>query len=369
LCDQRSALKVLIIETGAFMATNQGDPMAAQLLGVSASAYAAYATDRLFEKVPEARVQFGESAFSHWKAHFSERIKELSAAIAEQEPALFVSRVRWSRAAFQAREVSVDLLRESLACLNEVLQEELPTACRDVPAKYLMIARESFDESNHTPDELDSDDPVTKLAMQYLLKILEGDGGNAIKMVVDAHTQGLSIEDAYRVLMLAQREIGRMWHQAEINIAEEHVVTSTTERAMSVLAYHANKAASNGLTVVSAAVAGNAHDIGVRLVSDFFEFAGWRAICLGSDLPAAETAQAVQFFDSSLVLLSASLTTQLTAVRETIQAIRAVKPDCKIMVGGTALHDTPGLWSQLGADAYAASPTDAVETGTRLVNP
>ncbi len=350
------------------MTENNGDPMAAQLLGVSASAYAAYATDRFFEKVPEAKIQFGESAFSHWKDHFSERIKELSVAIAEQEPALFVSRVRWSRAAFQAREVSADLLRESLTCLDEVLQEELPTACREVPTKYLMLARESFDESNHAPDGLDSNDPATKLAMQYLLKILEGNSGDAIKLVVDAHAQGMPIEDAYQVLMIAQREIGRMWHQAEINIAEEHVVTSTTERAMSVLAFQANKEAFNGLTVVSAAVAGNVHDIGVRLVSDFFEFAGWRAICLGSDLPAAETAQAVQFFDTSLVLLSAALTTQLNAVRETIQAIRAVKPDCKIMVGGTALHDTPDLWSQLGADAYAASPTVAVETGTRLVN-
>ena len=167
--------------------------------------------------------------------------------------------------------------------------------------------------------------------------------------------------------MTAQREVGRMWHQAEVNIAEEHVVTSTTERAMAVLAYKAEKQTSNGLTLVSAAVAGNAHDIGIRVVSDFFEFAGWRAVCLGADLPAIDIAQAVKFFDTSLVLLSAALSTQIKAVRETVQAVRELDSQCKIMVGGTALQDAPDIWRQLGADAYAWSPAEAVNTANQLI--
>jgi methanogenic corrinoid protein MtbC1 len=127
------------------------------------------------------------------------------------------------------------------------------------------------------------------------------------------------------------------------------------------------KQTSNGLTVVSAAVAGNAHDIGVRIVSDFFEFTGWRAVCLGADLPAIEIAHSVKFFDSSLVLLSAALSTQLKAIRETVQAVRELDPNCKIIVGGTALADTPDIWRQLGADAYASTPTEAVLTGARLI--
>jgi methanogenic corrinoid protein MtbC1 len=343
--------------------------MAAQLLAISAPAYAAYASDRFFEKLPDAKIQFGETAFSRWKDHFTERIKELSVAIAEQEPALFLSRVRWARGAFQAREVPENLLRESLVCLAEVLEEELPAARREIPAKYIAAALDAFDGSEQKKDEVDTHDPNTKLAMKYVLQILEGQSANAIKSLIDAREKGLSIEATYQVLMIAQREIGRMWHQAEINIAEEHVVTSTTERAMSVLAYHAQKQPPNGLTVMSAAVAGNVHDIGVRLVSDFFEFAGWRSICLGSDLPANEIAQAAKFFDTSLVLLSAALSTQLQAIRETVRAIRELDIGCKIMVGGSALIETPDLWEQLGADAYAASPTEAVKIATEIIKP
>ena len=137
---------------------------------------------------------------------------------------------------------------------------------------------------------------------------------------------------------------------------------------MSVLAFEAEKQEPNGLTVISAAVANNAHDVGIRAVSDFFEFAGWRAICLGGDLPARDIAEAVTWLDASLVLLSASISTQLTSVRDTIEVVREKQPGCKIMIGGAAFVDAPDLWQQLGADGYAASPSDAVEVGTRLVS-
>lgn len=349
------------------MIKNEGDPMAAQLLAVSSSAYAAYATDRFFEKLPDVKIQFGETAFNHWKEHFAGRIRELSVAIAETEPALFVSRIRWSRAAFQARKVSEDLLRDSLVCLAEVLEEELPAACRRVPAEYITSALISLDESERGSKELDTNDPTSKLAMMYLLKVLDGNSRDAIQMVVDARDNGLPLEDTYQVLLKAQMEIGRMWHEAEVNIAEEHVVTSTTERAMSVLAYRADRLPPTGLTVVSAAVAGNAHDIGVRLVSDFFEFAGWRSICLGANLPPEDIAQAVEFFEGSLVLLSAALSTQLSAMRDTIQAVKQLAANCKVMVGGTAFEDAPDLWAQLGADAFASHPQEAVTIGSQLI--
>ena len=346
---------------------NEGNMMAAELLAVSSTAYASCASNRFLEKLPDAKIQFGETAFGHWKDHFRQRIQELSAAMAEKEPSLFLSRVQWSRAAFQAREVPDSLLRESLVCLGEVLEEELPPACNEAPAQYIHAALNSFEDREQKSAELESTDPSSKLAMQYLLNVLEGNSRSAIKLIVDAHENGLSLEQAYLVLMTAQREIGRMWHVAEINIAEEHVVTSTTERAMSILSYAAERAASNGRTVVSAAVAGNSHDIGVRAVSDFFEFAGWRAVCLGGDLPANNIAQAVEFFDCSLVLLSAALSTQLTSIRETVKIVRELDTNCKIMVGGAAFHDAPDLWRQLGADAFAASPSIAVLTARKLI--
>jgi methanogenic corrinoid protein MtbC1 len=346
---------------------SNGNSIAAELLAVSASAYASCASNRLLEKRPEVEQQFGASAFDYWKDHFGQRIRELSAALAEQQPALFLSRVRWSRTAFLAREVPENLLQESLVCLAEVLHEELPETCRQAPQDYISAAVNSFETLAPASKELKPHDPESKLAMQYLLKILEGDCDEAIRLIIDAHDQGMTLAATYQALVTAQREIGRMWHEAEVNVSEEHLVTSTTLRAMSVLAYEADRQPFNGKTVVAAAVAGNVHDMGIRVVTDFFSFAGWRAICLGGDLPPAEIARAVNCFDASLVLLSAAMTTQLKAIRETIQAIREINKKCKVMIGGSALQDTPEIWQQLGADAYTATPSEAVKTGMELV--
>jgi len=346
---------------------NKGNSIAAELLAVSASAYAACASDRFLEKHPDVKIQFGESAFGHWKDHFCQRIRELSAAMNEKQPALFLSRVRWSRGAFLAREVPENLLRESLVCLAEVLEEELPEVCCKAPTEYITAAVKSFELLEDKAAELDTNDPISKLAMQYLLQILEGNTAGAIELIIEAQDKGMSFENIYKVLITAQREIGRMWHEAEVNIAEEHIVTSTTERTMAVLTYKGERQTSNGLTVVAAAVAGNAHDIGVRVVSDFFELAGWRVVCLGADLPAIEIARAVSYFDASLLLLSAALSTQLKAVRQTVHAVRQLDTKCKIMVGGGALQDAPDIWRQLGADASASTPSDAVLTGLGLI--
>lgn len=346
---------------------NNGNSMAAELLAVSASAYASCASHRMLKKRPEVEQQFGTSAFDYWKDHFGQRIRELSAALAEQQPAMFLSRVRWSRTAFLAREVPESLLHESLICLAEILDEELPATCRHAPQEYIAAAVNSFETSAPAPKELGPQDPDSKLAMQYLLQILEGNCDAAIRLIIDAHDQGMTLEATYQVLVIAQREIGRMWHEAEVNIAEEHLVTSTTLRAMSVLAYEAERQPFNGKTVVAAAVAGNVHDMGIRVVTDFFSFAGWRAVCLGGDLPSAEIARAVSCFDASLVLLSAAMTTQLKSVRQTIQAIREINKECKIMIGGSALQDTPEIWQQLGADAYTSTPAEAVKTGMELL--
>lgn len=336
------------------------------MLAVSSNAYAAYATNSLFEENPEIKALFGATAFEHWKGYFSQRIKELSAALEEAEPALFVSQIRWDRAAFQARQVSDEFLVIALACLKSTLDKELPDESKSPATEYLDIAINSYQQLAEKKSSLESKDQISQLAAGYLLKILEGESQEAIKLILDERENSLSIEDAYLVLMRAQREVGELWHRAEVSVAEEHFVSNTTRRAMSVLAYFAERKPPNGRTVVSAAVAGNNHDIGVRAISDFFEFDGWRSVCTGGDNPPAEVATVIRCFDASLVLISAAIPTHLRATRETIQIIKKQIPNCKIMVGGEAFRESPDLWEKFNADAYATTPAAALELGNKL---
>lgn len=159
-----------------------------------------------------------------------------------------------------------------------------------------------------------------------------------------------------------------MWHVGEVSVAEEHIVTATTERAMSLLAERAPRRDANGKTMIAAVVAGNSHGLGVRALADFFEIAGWRSICLGADVPAADVATAAVYFSADLVVLSAALTTQLKALRRTIETVRRL-PDLEveILVGGVAFAGTGESWRRLGANGHAETADGAVALGERLV--
>ena len=104
----------------------QTEAIAAEFIASSAPAYAAMAANRLMETSPGLASSMGNHAFRYWKEHLQQRLLELSAALAESEPKLFTSQVKWSITAFQARDISPRILRQSLASLREVLSNELP---------------------------------------------------------------------------------------------------------------------------------------------------------------------------------------------------------------------------------------------------
>lgn len=349
---------------------SQSDKFTAELLEISASGYAALATERLLAAHPEVASRFAPDALGAWKASLSQRIVELATALRLREPALFAARVTWARRAFAARDVPERDLRASLETLAVVLAEELPEAARAGVAAVLAeglaeLDRPVADSGSH----LDPQTPTGRLALEYLATVLEGDSRKATDRLLTAVDDGLTVADAYlEVLVPAQREVGRLWHAGELGIVEEHVVTYTSERLMALLAHRARRAPPNGRTVVCAAVAGNVHDIAVRVLADFFDISGWRAVHLGASVPAAELATALQYFDGDLLVLSAALSVQLPKVAEAIDAVRRLEGrTVRVMVGGLAFSDAPEIWRKLGADGYAADALSAVTLGGELV--
>lgn len=350
---------------------SQSNTFTAQILEASAPAYGAYAANLLLERHPEIGDRHGPSAMGDWKSHLTQRVLELAAAIDVAQPELFASRVRWTDQAFRSRAVEESDLRSSLECLHQVLREEMPPPARDPLDSYFTPALATFEQStDYDKSLLDATRPHQRLALEFLRETLEGNSRAAITIITDAVDQGLSIRDAYlEVLAPVQREVGRLWHVGDLNIAEEHLVTTTTDRSMAVLSQRAHHAEANGKTVVTAAVSGNRHDLGVRMLTDFFEMAGWRGICLGASVPRQDLTHAVAFFESDLLVLSAALSTQLKNVRRNIDAVRALPDrDVKILVGGVVFEEAPTLWQDLGADGHAPAAEDAVALGDRLVN-
>lgn len=110
-------------------------------------------------------------------------------------------------------------------------------------------------------------------------------------------------------------------------------------------------------TVVIATVHGDIHDIGKNIVKVLLENYGYKVLDLGKDVPVADIVKTVQESGAKVVGLSALLTTTVSAMEATINALREVS-DCKIVVGGAVL--TEEYAQSIGAEHYAPNAVSAV---------
>ncbi|MBQ3483222.1 MAG: homocysteine S-methyltransferase family protein [Clostridia bacterium] len=116
--------------------------------------------------------------------------------------------------------------------------------------------------------------------------------------------------------------------------------------------------------VVIATVRGDIHDIGKNIVKLLLENYGFAVTDLGRDVAPERVVEAVVCTHAPLVGLSALMTTTVPAMEQTVRALRAQAPWCKIMVGGAVL--TKEYADAIGADHYAHDAMGAVRYAEQI---
>jgi len=344
----------------------------AQLLRSIAPDLSRAAARRFAQIDPTINTRYDQLTCRHWHELFSQWINDLAGALAVCRPEILHRQVAWSKSLFGSRNVTQADVINALSALRDATNREVPEDDRPLVADYITSAIAHLSECpGCAPCHLDADCPKGTLALQYVVTILEGDRRKASDLILGAVHRGMPIRDVYlSVLLPAMQELGRMWERNEIDVAEEHFCTATTEMVLSQLYSHLPRTQPNGKTVVLAAAEGNYHQIGVRMVSDFFEMAGWRSIYLGASVPGHDLALAVFDFNADVLAIAACMFNQVQAVGDAIATVRSC-PEAmgvRIIVGGRGFDGTGDLWTAMGADALAMSPEDAVAQAQSLLS-
>ena len=102
---------------------------------------------------------------------------------------------------------------------------------------------------------------------------------------------------------------------------------------------------------------------GKNIVKVLLENYGYRVIDLGKDVPPEQIVQAAVEHQAKLVGLSALMTTTVSAMEDTIRALREAA-ECKVLVGGAVL--TEEYAAAIGADGYAPNAVSAVNYANRI---
>ena len=116
---------------------------------------------------------------------------------------------------------------------------------------------------------------------------------------------------------------------------------------------------------VIATVKGDVHDLGKNIVKALLENSGYEVIDLGKDVPAETIVDAVRKASAPLVGLSALMTTTMTQIDVTIEALKKAGLATKIIVGGAVV--TQEYAQKAGADAYADDATKTVHWANKLI--
>jgi methanogenic corrinoid protein MtbC1 len=113
-------------------------------------------------------------------------------------------------------------------------------------------------------------------------------------------------------------------------------------------------------------VAGDLHDIGKNLVSMMIEGGGWEVIDLGVDVNTDKFMKALDENPTSVVGLSALLTTTMENMKKTVSTIKEKHSGTKILIGGAPV--TREYCEKIGADFYSPDPQGAVNYLKQLVS-
>ena len=207
------------------------------------------------------------------------------------------------------------------------------------------------------------------LRARYLAALLAGQRREALRLVLEEGLgRGASALDVHvGVIQEAQRELGRLWEENTVSVAQEHLASAISSTALAHIYDRAPRAASNGRKVVVACVEGEQHDLPARLVADALDLAGFEVRFLGASVPLDHLLRLLLDERPDLLALSVTMAFNVPAVRAAVARVRAAFPGLPVFVGGNACVWLRGLVQELavstGRDAREVVAAARAATG------
>lgn len=333
------------------------------------STLAEHIVDLQYARQPEVWKPYGSAGREKSVRDAGYHLTYLAEAVEADDPALFSEYLAWVKALFAGLKFPEDVLPVTLECTRQALNEMLLPEEAAPALTVLAAGMQALGSAPETPPPfLAEDAPLSALAQEYLEALLRADRRAASQMILAAVESGTSLRDIYlHVFQPVQREVGRLWQTNQISVAQEHFCTAATQMVMSQLYPYLFTGERKERSAVVACVDGELHELGARMVADFFEMGGWDSTFLGANTPPESVIRMTQERRADLLALSATMTFHVGRVRDLIAALRAASSTTRVLVGGYPFNISPGLWRKVGADGYAPDAAGAVDEAERVV--
>jgi len=205
----------------------------------------------------------------------------------------------------------------------------------------------------------------------FFAALLRGNHQECLGLAEKRVSSAQELSDFYlQVIQPSLYEIGLLWEQGEISVAQEHLASAIVTRVMAALSPRFIPLESTKGKAVVTSASNEYHAIGGWMVADHMEIDGWEVRYLGPNTPVKDLVQLIKDFRPHLLSLSVTMPFNLDRAEEIIRVVKT-EPEfggVRIMVGGLVFQNAPNLWERIGADEYAPNAREAAALAGRWWN-
>lgn len=320
---------------------------------------------------PALLARFGEQGRAACEEDLGYHLDFLEATLESGDLSPFLAYLGWLSQVLGSRGVPGDSLPASLDDLAQFFAQAPGLNAAPIVAA-LRAGRQALAEGI-APPAYDQPCPLPHRETEaFQSALLRGNRRDASAIFEAVTTSSGSLTEAeVHLIQPALYGVGRKWQRNQVSVAQEHMATALSQTLMGQGLGRADLYPENGLRALFACPPGNHHTVGLRMVADAFELAGWSTQYLGANTPIPALLAQVREMQPHLLGLSASLPQQLRGLRQTIAALRqTLGDDCPVIaVGGLVFNQFPLLARSIGAELLGPDARIAVTAASQLMNP
>ena len=192
----------------------------------------------------------------------------------------------------------------------------------------------------------------------YLEHAVAGDSQFSVRLALNLLDRSVPFDEIIVGLLgVAQHEVGQRWLRNEWTVADEHLASGATQKALDAIANSVEAPAAGGLVVVACAE-GDWHSLPAQMFAEMLRSHGFTVAFLGASTPVDHVGKLISRHHPDALAVSCNLALFFSGVTRLVDA--AHRHGIPVIAGGRALGVGPDRAARLGVDAWAAGVDDAV---------
>ena len=202
---------------------------------------------------------------------------------------------------------------------------------------------------------------------RYLDTLLQGNRKKARSVIEESLQKGTPANSVYAdIIWPIMVEIDNLLRSDRITPIAEHLAVRINRTIVDQLQNKLPCKPSKNKRIVICCAKNELQELGAQMMADLFESDGWEVKFVGGGLTNDDILGYINESAPDILLIYGSTPKEAPEIRQLINTIKGINawPDMRIMLSGGLFSRAEGLWEEMGADLFAATPIEALHAAS-----